>query len=173
MRTVVLGALPPELDRVLAQRRQNGQDLFDEVWNGDYHMAPAPSGGHAYIDHQLARLLGTAAERLGLFGSGPFNLGDDATNYRVPDQGYHRVKPSGVWVATAALVVEIVSPSDESYGKDSFYAAAGVEELLIVDPLRCIVELHNLASGDLRDRSDILGMNMAELAGALDWPTPA
>lgn len=170
MRTVVLGVLPPELNDVLARRRENGQDLFDEVWNGEYHMAPAPSGGHAYLDHQLARLLGVAAEALGLFGSGPFNLGLDATNYRVPDQGYHRVKPSDVWVPTAALVVEIVSPSDESYEKNSFYAAAGVGELLIVDPVRRVVELHDLAVGALRRRSEVLQIDLDQLAATLDWP---
>jgi Uma2 family endonuclease len=37
-------------------------------------------------------------------------------------------------VPTAALVVEIVSPGDESYKKLDFYAAQAVDEVVIVDP---------------------------------------
>jgi hypothetical protein len=47
VRTVVLGPRPPELEAVLERRRALGQDLYDEVWAGEYHMAPAPSHRHA------------------------------------------------------------------------------------------------------------------------------
>ena len=39
-----------------------------------------------------------------------------------------------VYFPTAALVVEIVSPGDETYEKVPFYAAHGVEEVLVVEP---------------------------------------
>ena len=41
MRTVVLGPRPPELDALIARRRSLGLDTHDEVWKGEYHMAPA------------------------------------------------------------------------------------------------------------------------------------
>ena len=39
-----------------------------------------------------------------------------------------------MYLATAALVVEIVSPDDHTWEKLEFYAAHSVDELLIVDP---------------------------------------
>ena len=39
-----------------------------------------------------------------------------------------------MFLPTAALVVEIVSPDDKTWEKLGFYAARGVDELLIVDP---------------------------------------
>ena len=35
---------------------------------------------------------------------------------------------------TAAVVVEVVSPDDETYEKSGFYAAHGVDELIVADP---------------------------------------
>lgn len=65
---------------------------------------------------------------------GEFNLGESEHDYRVPDGGLHRGRPSGVWLPTAALVVEIVSPGDESWEKLPFYARHWVDEILIVEP---------------------------------------
>ena len=64
-----------------------------------------------------------------------FNLGAPE-DYRVPDGGLHRERPGArdVYLATAALVVEIVSPGDQTWEKLEFYAAHQVDELLIVDP---------------------------------------
>ena len=42
-----------------------------------------------------------------------FNLGE-ANNYRVPDGGLHRERAGRVYYTSAALVVEIVSPGDET-----------------------------------------------------------
>ena len=61
-------------------------------------------------------------------GDGKFNLGESEHDYRVPDGGVHRERPRGVWLATAAIVVEIVSPGDESMEKLPFYARQRVDE---------------------------------------------
>ncbi|MGH2719527.1 MAG: hypothetical protein ACRDJU_13255 [Actinomycetota bacterium] len=53
--------------------------------------------------------------------------------YRVPDGGLHRERLRGVWQATAALVVEVALPGDESWQELSFYAAHRVDEVVIVD----------------------------------------
>ena len=94
---------------------------------------PAPRSSHGRLDRQLSRLLHDAAERAGLVDTSTFNLGrpDD---YRVPDAGYHRAEPAAVYLPTAAVVVEVVSPRDETYAKLPFYAARGVDEVLVVDP---------------------------------------
>jgi hypothetical protein len=49
MRTVVLGQRPPELDEVIRRRQTLGQDLYDEMWEGSYVMAPAPSPAHGAL----------------------------------------------------------------------------------------------------------------------------
>jgi len=41
MRTVLVGRPPQDFEEVLQRRRALGQDLFDEVWEGEYHVAPA------------------------------------------------------------------------------------------------------------------------------------
>ena len=114
MKTVVLGPLPTELLTLIERRKRLGIDLFDEVWEGSYHVAPAAHPSHGFVEDQLARILGRYAVETGLVGTGPFNLGD-ANDYRVSDRGYYRTLPSTTWVPTAAVVVEVVSPHDETF----------------------------------------------------------
>ncbi len=86
-------------------------------------MIPAPSFEHARVTQQLAVLLDGPAQAAGLVPAmGEFNLGDSEHDFRVPDGGVHRPGASGVWLSTAALVVEIVSPGDETSQKLPFYA---------------------------------------------------
>ncbi len=77
-----------------------------------------------------------------------------------------------IWNPTAALVVEILSPEDESRRKLDFYVRAGVEEVLIVDPDERTVEW--LARGrdgfEPADGSDLLGITSTDLADRIDWP---
>ena len=133
MRTVVLGEPPAPLAEWLDQRRRNGQDLFDEVWEGVYHVAPAPARRHGDVDDQLAALLRAPARSRELWPSGPLNIGEPG-DYRVPDRAYLRDREMATFVRTAAVVVEIVSPDDETYAKFDFYAARRVEEVIVVDP---------------------------------------
>lgn len=58
----------------------------------------------------------------------------EADDYRVPGGGLFQPGPDAVYVPTAALVLEVVSPDDETWEKVGFYSAHGVGELLIVDP---------------------------------------
>src|SRR5437588_492070 len=113
MRTVVLGPRPAELQSLIERRQALGIDIFDEVWGGSYYVATASNAAHAYLDDVLAVLLHPYAQAAGLVGTGPFNLGGP-DDYRVPDRGYCRGRPAGTWVPTAAIVVEIVSPDDET-----------------------------------------------------------
>lgn len=171
MRTVVTGPTDGELAALIERRRSTGTDLFDEVWEGDYHMAPAPHPAHGQLDQQLAELLGPPARAQGLVGTGRFNLGTP-DDYRVPDRGIHREVPSETFVSTVALVIEIVSPDDESWAKLAFFAAQGVDEVLIVDPgIRSVSWLARIDDGyEPVIRSEMLALDVDELRDALDWP---
>ena len=171
---MVLGEPPPELASLIERRRALGQDLYDEVWEGIRHLGPAPRPVHGYIDRALAVLLAPAAAAARLFGTGPFNLGTP-DNYRVPDGGYHRSLPDQVFLPTAAVVVEVVSPDDETYEKFAFYAAHGVDELLIADPASRQVRLWRRTGDDSYAESDasaLLNVTAADLTARLDWFPP-
>jgi Putative restriction endonuclease len=132
MKTVVLGEPPDVLSSLISQRQRHGLDLHDEIWDGDYHMAPAAHGRHGEIQALLVELLAPRGRSAGLTVTLEFNLGGP-TNFRVPDLGVHRKPPRAVWIPTAAIVGEVRSPDDESYEKFGFYFDAGVEEILIVE----------------------------------------
>jgi Uma2 family endonuclease len=170
VRTVVLGPGPPELDALLKRRRALGQDLYDEVWAGDYHMVPEPSPVQAYVGHQLAELLEPLEQQAELIPTGPFNLGTP-DDYRVPDGGLLRAIPPTTFMPTAAVVIEIVSPDDETWDKIDFYNARSVDELLIADPAQQLVTWLRLEGGRYvrRESSALLGVSAAELAGQIEW----
>jgi Uma2 family endonuclease len=102
-------------------------------------------------------------------GAGPVNIGrfDD---YRVPDRAYLRDLDMGTYLPTAAIVVEIVSPGDESYQKFGFYFAHGVEEVLIVDPQRRTVEWYARDAFARSGRSALLDVDEPTLHGEIHWP---
>ncbi len=171
MRTVVLDPPTAGLDEVLERRRRSGLDRRDEVWKGDLHMVPAPGYKHFRLDQQLAELIGPPAKAAGLVSGGEFNLGDP-DDFRVPDRGLHRAEDRSDWQHTAALVVEIVSPGDESWEKLPFYAEHDVDEVLIVDPEKRSVDWLGLSEGDYRpvERSGLIDLSVSDLAERIDWP---
>jgi hypothetical protein len=173
MPTLVLGSPPPELEALLERRRQAGVDRLDEVWQGVRHMVPGPSIEHADISQQLAELLGPPARAAGLRPTmSEFNLGESEHDFRVPDGGLHQPGAAGVWLSTAAIVVEILSPGDESWQKLPFYAAHDVDEILIVDPTERTVTWLGLRDGEYQpiQRSALIKLGAVELAEQLDWP---
>lgn len=101
-----------------------------------------------------------------------FNLGESEHDFRVPDGGLHRPGAAGVWHATAAAVVEILSPGDESRQKLPFYAEHHVDEIVLVDPDERTVTWLALDGGDDRlvERSGLIELGPTELAARLDWP---
>ena len=90
----------------------------------------------------------------------------------MPDGGLHRPGPHQLYYSTAALVVEIVSPGDESWEKLAFYAKHDVDELLIVDPQERQVHWLALGEGGYRsiERSALIELGPDELAAQIDWP---
>lgn len=174
MRTVLVGTPPAELAAWLARRRALGQDRFDEIWGGEDHVVPAPHGRHGDVANQLAALLRPRAAVAGLWGSGPLNLGH-TDDYRIPDGAYPRNRPDAVYLPTAAIVVEIVSPGDETRRKLDFYFNLGVHELLVVDPATGEVEWYGRGASrfERRGRSQLLDVGEADLHGEIDWPDPS
>jgi Uma2 family endonuclease len=80
--------------------------------------------------------------------------------------------PDVVYVDTAIIVVEILSPDDEAYEKMPFYAGRGVDELVIVDPVQQKVRTFAL-QGDRyaeNERSRLLVVEARTLERAIDWP---
>jgi len=171
VKTVVLGPPPKELEELIQRRRALGLDGFDEVWEGSYHVAPMAHPRHGYLQIAVALLLHPYAEAARLIESGPFNLGH-RDDFRVPDLGYWREPPDALYVDTATIVVEILSPDDETYDKMPFYAAHGIAEVFVVDPDDRKVRMF-LLQGDHyaeTDRSHLLAVNSQTLESAISWP---
>ena len=172
---VVHGPLPVELEEYLAKRARLGLDRFDEVWNGEYHMAPAPSRRHADIDAQLAVILEPYSRDVGLRGYGPLNIGEKES-YRIPDRSFLDPSVEGdVYVPTATVVVEILSKDDDSYAKFPFYAQRGIVEILVVDPVAQTVQWFArddaAKSGFGRvPASAVLKLSGDTLAAEIRWP---
>ncbi len=171
MRTLFVTDPPQPVEDWLARRRALGQDRLDEVWEGEYHVAPWPSGRHAQVDDELGWVLRPLARRAGLRGATACNIGRPG-DFRVPDHAWFREGGLDDWNPTAAIVAEVLSPGDESRRKLGFYHRAGVEEVLIVDPDDRTVEWFVRGADGFQpaDRSALLGITAADLAGAIDWP---
>ena len=163
---------------LVEERRRTGADRWDELWEGELHMVPPPSGLHQRLGMKLAMVLNPLAEARGLVGAyeaGLYRPGTDL-DYRVADHVYARpelLTERGV-DGPADVVVELASPGDETYDKLAFYADLGVGEVIVVHPAGRTVELfvlrggrHVLVQADTegRVRSDALGATFATVAG--------
>jgi Uma2 family endonuclease len=157
----------------LAERHRLGHDRWDEVWGGTVHMVPPPSLDHQGVGTDLVPILAPAAKARGLWLRYETGLFLDDEDYRVPDLivfDPRHASRRGV-EGHAELVIEILSPGDESRAKLGFYAACAVREVWLVDPERRTVELFTLgpdgyarAAGDVV-RSTVLDLALATVEG--------
>ena len=131
---------------LLEERRARGADRWDEMWVGELHMVPPPSVEHQRLGADLFLVLGPLAKARGLVpfydATGLYRPGahDD---WRTPDSTFARpevLSRRGIEGA-AALVVEILSPGDETYRKLHWYASVGVAEVLVIEPTTRAVEV--------------------------------
>jgi Uma2 family endonuclease len=165
-------------ERMLEERRRLGHDRWDEMWEGVLHMVPPAGGPHQAFGTRFVVVLVPLADRRGLvatYETGVFRTDND---YRVPDLVValpERRSPRGIEGA-AEIVVEILSPGDESYVKLDWYAALGVREMLLIHTLTKAVELYRgTPDGPVRVApdaggvlwSDILEAGFATVPGAL------
>jgi Uma2 family endonuclease len=183
MKVVMLEAPPGFLE----ERRRKGWDIRDELWDGVLHMVPNPSDDHQGLGGELYLALGPLAKQRGLvarYEMGVHRPGRVDKDYRVPDLIFclpSQLTKRGV-VGPCELVIEILSPHDETHEKIPFYSEVGVRELLIVDPITRALELLTLRRGRLRAssvsktgvRSLVLGVTFKKVPGPklrLTWET--
>jgi len=142
MRAVVLDMPAHWLD----ERRRQGADRWDEVC-----MVPPPGTSHQLFASDLEAVLRSIAQARGLVvlhETGVFRSRDE-TNYRVPDLVVverARLSQRGV-EQRAEIVIEILSPDDESRDKLPFYRECGVVETWLLDPVTRAFEIFSLADG--------------------------
>jgi Uma2 family endonuclease len=128
---------PP--DHLIAERKRLGLDHLDEVWDGVYHMPPHPNIGHQVLVSRLLMLWHPLAEAAGQMVLHEVDVypptGVTRRQYRVPDLAVFdpAVTPDAGIVGSAALVVEVRSPGDESYLKLPYFDEIGIGEVLIID----------------------------------------
>jgi Uma2 family endonuclease len=144
MRAVML-EVPPHL---LEERRRLGVDRWDEMWRGELHMVPPPAERHQSLGSRLVEVIGPLARERGLklaYEIGLFTADDD---YRVPDLAVYRPDQASArgLEGTAEVVVELVSPGDESRAKVPWYLARGVREVVLIDRDTLAVEIHRAAA---------------------------
>ncbi|MDL5158692.1 Uma2 family endonuclease [Actinomycetospora termitidis] len=158
-------AVVPEV--LLDERRRLGLDRKDELWDGVLHMVPPPGDPHQGLSAELFLVLGPLAKARGLvprMETGLFRTRDD---YRVPDQLYRRPDAgSSRGAESAELVVEILSPGDETVAKLPWYAELGVREVLVLDPDDRTARLFRGAT-EVDAMSEVLGVAFASVEQAL------
>ncbi len=169
--TVVLVGAHPEFDVLLERRRTLGQDTFDEVWEGVYHVAPNAGTEHAQVAAQIVGVLFHRAWERGLHSSSAFNLGSGRDDFRVPDAGWFAESAHGTYAPTAVAVLEVLSPGDETFAKFDFYGSRGVLEILVAHPTERWVRCYAAGTGLLEQPdSSVFGISMTELGGQIRWP---
>jgi len=140
----------------LEHRRRVGNDRFDEMWEGVLHMAPAPSRSHQDILTDVLSWLRRywahpPARRVNLeVNLTP--LGGWPNSYRVPDlvllgPDCAAIDHDVYFEGAPTVVVEILSPGDETMKKLPFYAELGTPEVWVVDRDTRRPELHVLRDG--------------------------
>ncbi len=123
----------------LEERRRLGHDRKDELWEGVLHMVPPPNLGHGRRTLDLFIPLQRIGTRRGLHtwagDTGVYAPDVAPPSWRIPDLSLSRPQhESERGLEGAALVVEVLSPNDESRDKFGFYARVGVAEVWILDP---------------------------------------
>lgn len=147
VRALILDVSPD----LLEQRRRNGLDRHDEVWEGVLHMVPPPHSDHQELNDELGLFFRLHWQACGLGRTLPEtgvkrpgtpdepDLGPGVPrDYRTPDRSFllpdGQAKLQGGWiVGPPDVVLEIRSPRDESLDKLPWYFELGVGEVILID----------------------------------------
>lgn len=150
MRAVIVDLSEQELEK----RRRLGLDRFDEMWEGVYHMVPAPEHEHQRVVRKLVVFFDLLASRNSrgtiCLQENVFEPGAEAANYRIPDLAWigkgheDRIRKNGIHGGPDA-VIEVRSPGDETYDKLEFYARVGTGEVVVIDRDTKVPEVFRLA----------------------------
>ncbi len=140
MTTLILDEYAEE--RVLAERRANGHDPFDEVWDGIYIMSPIANNEHQFVASELSAVIREITRGGGTKVFAACNVSDREVNweenYRCPDVAVYFPANAARdqhtdWFGGPDFAVEIVSKKDRSWDKLDFYASVNTRELLSID----------------------------------------
>jgi Uma2 family endonuclease len=145
--------------KLIEDRRAQGLDRFDEVWDGVYVMSPLPEWYHQEIVLDLAAALkkSLSRARLGRVVAG-CNISDRnedwSSNYRCPDvvvflETTQAIFRGAHWQGGPDFAAEVVSDNDRTWDKLDFYASLGTRELLIVDRNPWKLSLLQLLAGKM------------------------
>ncbi len=149
---------PPHVSEFeVLERQRLGQDIRDEEWEGVYHVTPAPSVGHQQVLGGVYNFLLTLMAARGggtlLLEVNVFRESSPERDYRIPDLVFIAagregiIAHDGIRGGAPDVVIEILSPRDDSYRKFEFYAALGVSEIVTVEPEGRTAEVWRLAGG--------------------------
>lgn len=163
----------PGLLALIEQRRAHGLDRYDEWWEGVYRIVTGPSIEHQQVMMGLATHLSELVAGSGLSSLPGVNIGRDNDDAKVPDIAVFRrdtPRTSHAFLATAELVVEIMSPGERRGEKLPFYARWGVAEYLELDPAKRSVRLlaHRAGEWVATDHSDVVDLTVAEVVALLE-----
>src|SRR5262245_45447889 len=134
--------MPVVLPDVLSWRKRRRLDRWDEMWDGDLHMAPAPNVEHQNLESDLEAYLGEHWARVSrgkvLHQVNVASSGGWPNNFRNPDlillsRQRMDINRGDYLEGAPDIVVEIESPGDETRQKLPFYAELGVPEVWIID----------------------------------------
>ncbi|MGH9277710.1 MAG: Uma2 family endonuclease [Acidimicrobiales bacterium] len=159
-------------ESLVEERRRLGIDAQDERWQGEWHFVNPPKRWHARLNADLLLVLAPLARRRGLdpYGDSTGIFADVDSDWRVPDQAY-ATPDQGIdeGLTSAALVVELRSPGDESYTKLPFYADRGVGEVLVVHEDRRF-ELYRLRADRYEPADDGMSAVLSITFETVDGP---
>jgi hypothetical protein len=156
-------AVIPEIHpKVLEHRKRIGIDKWDEMWEGVLHMPPSPNRTHQgfqgeleyWIRHFWAYPLGNRVyHEINVASPGGW-----PDNYRIPDlvlltPDCFDIDHDEYFEGAPAVVVEILSPGDETYEKLPFYAQIGVPEVWVIDRDTKKPSLYRLRAGEYEEQS--------------------
>lgn len=164
-----------ELADALTHRHEQGLDTYDEWWEGVYRIVTGPSPEHGDLILALGAYLRSLATHVGLKASAPLNIGIDKQDCRVPDIGIYRPdtrRTSPAFLASAELVVEVLSPNEQAGAELDFYRQCDVSEYLEINPSARSVRLLHAVVDDWRETnaSDVLGFGV-DTAGRFTAPS--
>jgi Uma2 family endonuclease len=146
--------MPVAIPELLRFRARTGADRFDEMWEGVLHMTPSPSFQHQmhasrilnfFVEVWCPRTGGAAVMQINV--SAPERWDQD---YRIPDVAVmqpDRLPQGEAMFVQPNVVFEVRSPGDETYEKLAFYAAVGVEAVVVVDRDTKATQVFALSSG--------------------------
>jgi Uma2 family endonuclease len=132
--------MPVAIPEVVRFRELTGADRFDEMWEGVLHMTPSPTFHHqAHASRILSFLIelwcpGTGGAAVMQVNVSTAERWDQ--DYRIPDVAVmlpDRVPEGEATFVRPNVVFEIRSPGDETYEKLPFYAAVGVDAVVVVE----------------------------------------